>query len=192
MTAVAAPPQVVVGAVVFTDIVGFTEYTAIEGDERALELLTVQEQLVQAALPQGARVVKELGDGLLLWFPDACDAVTSALALQARFEAESSRLFVPLWVRMGMHWGHQTRRRDDLVGHDVNVASRIVNVAAPGEVLVSEATVAAVGDRETGARFEEIGPVVMKGLPEPVRLFRATPAEPSPPAPLPLWRERGA
>jgi adenylate cyclase len=175
--AVAAPVEVVVGAVVFTDIVGFTEYTAIEGDERALSLLTLQEELVESALPPGARIVKELGDGLLLWFPDACDAVAASLALQARFDAESSRLLVPLWVRMGMHWGHQTRRRNDLVGHDVNVASRIVNFAAPGELLVSEATVEAVGERPTIARFEEIGPVVMKGIPEPVRLFRATPPD---------------
>ncbi|MEO9254099.1 MAG: adenylate/guanylate cyclase domain-containing protein [Tepidiformaceae bacterium] len=175
MTAVAAPPQVVVGAVVFTDIVGFTEYTAIEGDVRALELLTLQERLVQEALPEGARLVKELGDGLMLWFPDAVAAVAAALGLQARFDLESEKLMVPLWVRMGMHWGHQTRRRDDLVGHDVNIASRIVNVAAPGEVLVSEATVDAIGTRDSGAQFDEIGPVVMKGIPEPVRLFRATP-----------------
>lgn len=174
MTAVAAPAEVVVGAVVFTDIVGFTEYTAIEGDERALELLTTQEQLVQETLPEGARLVKELGDGLMLWFPDACGAVDTSLALQARFELESSRLMVPLWVRMGLHWGRQTRRRNDLVGHDVNIASRIVNLASPGEVLVSAAIVDAVGSCGSRAHFEEIGPVVMKGIPEPVRLFRAT------------------
>ena len=59
------------GAIVFTDIVGFTEFTAVEGDEQALELLRTQEQLVNDVLPTDARVVKELGDGLLLWFPDA-------------------------------------------------------------------------------------------------------------------------
>jgi class 3 adenylate cyclase len=157
----------------FTDIVGFTEYTAVQGDAEALKLLSLQERLVQDALPPGARVVKELGDGLLLWFPDACAAVECALALQSRFERESFESMLPLWVRMGIHWGHQTRRRDDIIGHDVNVASRIVNVAGPGELLVSEATVAEVGQTAIAATFEPIGPVIMKGIPEPIRLYRA-------------------
>ena len=63
------------GAIVFTDIVGFTEFTALEGDEQALELLHTQERLVNDALPTGRHVVKELGDGLLLWFPDVAGAL---------------------------------------------------------------------------------------------------------------------
>ena len=102
MTARAAAPQVLVGAVVFTDLVGFTEYTALQGDEDALELLAVQERLVEAALPPGARVVKELGDGLLLWFPDACGAVETSLDLQDTFERESNESMLPLWVRIGV------------------------------------------------------------------------------------------
>jgi adenylate cyclase len=166
--------DVLEGVVMFTDIVGFTEYTAVEGDQKALELLTLQERIVSEALPPGARVVKELGDGLLLWFPDPCAAVLCALALQTRFDAQWTDRMLPLWVRMGMHWGQQTRRRDDVVGHDVNVASRIVNVAGAGELVLSEATVREVGRRSLqGASFDEIGPVMMKGIPEPIRLFRA-------------------
>ncbi|HUI48231.1 MAG TPA: adenylate/guanylate cyclase domain-containing protein, partial [Acidimicrobiia bacterium] len=56
------------GAIVFTDIVGFTALTDAHGDDLALALLERQEQMVRAALPEAARVVKELGDGLLLWF----------------------------------------------------------------------------------------------------------------------------
>ena len=54
------------GAVVFTDLVGFTEYTAIQGDDAAVALLPTQEEIVQRKLPDGARIVKELGDGLML------------------------------------------------------------------------------------------------------------------------------
>ena len=60
------------GAVAFTDIVGFTEFCAVRGDDEALALLSLQERLVRNALPPGARIVKELGDGLLLWFPVFC------------------------------------------------------------------------------------------------------------------------
>ena len=62
----------------------------------------------------------------------------------------------------------------DLVGHDVNVASRILDIAGPGEVLASEPTRLSVEGRVPGVCFDELVPVVMKGIPEPVRLWRAT------------------
>jgi class 3 adenylate cyclase len=161
------------GAVAFTDIVGFTEFTAVRGDDEAVALLSLKERLVRAALPEGARIVKELGDGLLLWFPAAAAALTTCLDLQEAFERESENPRVPLWVRMGLHWGCPTRRGDDLVGHDINVTARIVDVAGPGEVLVSEALHAQCAATVDDVLFDELGPVVMKGVPEPVRLYRA-------------------
>jgi len=160
------------GAVVFTDIVGFTEFTAHHGDDEALALLDRQEKVVRATLPDAARVVKELGDGLLLWFPEAVGALGACLALSERFEEEAAT-DVPLWVRVGMHWGCPTRRGDDLVGHDVNLAARIVDVAGPGEVLVSEPVREQVHGRVQGLRLDELGPVVMKGIPDAVPLYRA-------------------
>jgi adenylate cyclase len=160
------------GAVVFTDIVGFTEFTAGHGDDEALALLDRQEKMVRAALPDEARVVKDLGDGLMLWFPEAVSALGSCLAVADRFEEEAAT-DVPLWVRVGMHWGCPTRRGDDLVGHDVNLASRIVDVAGPGEVLVSEPVRELVHGRVPRLRLDELGPVVMKGIPDAVPLYRA-------------------
>jgi len=171
-TATAAAEEIW-GAIVFTDIVGFTQFTALEGDEQALALLDTQERLVNDALPTGARVVKELGDGLLLWFPDGVSAITTTLELQCRFEDESA-IGMPLWVRMGVHCGKALVKGTDLVGHDVNVASRILDVAGPGEVLVSDQVRVDVEGRVASVAFDEIGPVVMKGIPEPVRLWRAT------------------
>lgn len=73
-----------------------------------------------------------------------------------------------------IHRGRPTRRREDIVERDGNLASRIVNVAGPGEVLLPEAAVvAANGALAAIAEIEELGPVVMKGIPEPVRLYRA-------------------
>ena len=168
-----SPPPTVAGAVVFTDIVSFTEFTAIEGDEAANALLTAQEDIVNAVLPPEARLVKELGDGLMLWFPDAESALRICLTLLRRFEDYSSSTLQPLWVRMGIHWGRQTRRRDDLIGHDVNLAARIAEQAGPSELLLSEDTVRQLDRPITD--LEEIGLVVMKGIPDPIRLFRALP-----------------
>ena len=65
------------------------------------------------------------------------------------------------------------RRRDDLIGHDVNLAARIADQAGSAELLLSEATVDRLAGPLDRDRFEEIGPVLMKGIPGPIRLFRA-------------------
>lgn len=163
--------SVATGAVVFTDLVGFTQFTATSGDEEALRLLAVQDRIVRDLLPSDARIVKELGDGLMLFFPEPCSAVTTMLAMLVVFDETAEAEMLPLWARVGAHWGSPRRRGDDLVGHDANVAARIVDVASPGEVLVSEALLRA-GDH-CEATFDELGPVMMKGLGEPISLFRA-------------------
>jgi adenylate cyclase len=173
MTATALPDRATVrGTVMFTDIVGFTEFNAIRGDAEAVELLALQERIVKQELPDDARIVKELGDGLMVWFEDACDAIETGLRLQVRFEEEAWNSDTPLWVRVGLHHGQQTKRGHDLLGHDVNVASRIVNFADSGEVLASEATVQEANARLQGIEAERLGPVIMKGIPTPINLFR--------------------
>ena len=161
----------VTGTIVFTDIVGFTQLTDEHGDDLALTMLERQEVIVRRALPQSARVVKELGDGLLLWFDEPRGAILTALALQQAFEEESDG-DLPMWVRIGMHWGCPRARGDDIVGRDVNLASRITDLAAPGEVLCSEATAAQAGEMP-GVGFEPLGPVYVRGIAEPVPLVRA-------------------
>src|SRR5579862_2986174 len=94
----------VTGTIVFTDIVGFTQLTDEHGDDLALSLLERQEELVRRALPDAARIVKELGDGLMLWFDEPGSAIVTALGLQQAFEEESDG-DMPMWVRIGMHYG---------------------------------------------------------------------------------------
>jgi adenylate cyclase len=160
------------GAVVFTDIVDFTRYNAERGDDAAVELLEQQIALVRDALPPCARVVKELGDGLMLWVPDAFAALETCLSVQGRV-TERQQGDDPTFVRIGGHWGSPRRRGDDFVGNVVNLAARIVDLAGAGEVLVSEALLGAAGDlSELDARTHELGPVFVKGVPDPVALYR--------------------
>ena len=171
----AAPPAAtsVRGTIVFTDIVGFTEFTALRGDGEALALLAAQESIVREELGPEARIVKDMGDGMMLWFEDACAAIEAALCMQERFEATTMESDAPLSVRIGVHAGQQTKRGADLVGHDVNVASRIMALAGSGEVLTSEATVQSISAPPSNLTFERLGPAVMKGIPDPVNLYRA-------------------
>ena len=64
------PVATVTGTIVFTDIVGFTQLTDEHGDDLALTMLERQEEIVRRELPDTGRIVKELGDGLMLWFDD--------------------------------------------------------------------------------------------------------------------------
>ena len=173
MATAPAKSNVVQGTIMFTDIVGFTEFTALRGDDEAIELLSLQERIVGEELRDDSRIVKQLGDGLMIWFGDPCAAIETGLRLQERFEQAAWDSDTPLWVRIGLHSGQQSRRGDDLIGHDVNVASRIVNLADQGEVLASEATVASADGGLPDVDFKRLGPVVMKGIPDPINLFRA-------------------
>ena len=159
------------GTIVFTDIVGFTQLTDEHGDDLAMTLLERQEQLVRRTLPDDARVVKELGDGLLLWFDDASSAIVTCLGLQRAFEDESEG-DVPMWVRIGMHWGCPRVRGDDIIGRDVNLAARISELAGPGEVLCSETTADRAG-AVPGCEFEPLGSVFVRGIADAVPLMRA-------------------
>ena len=172
MTAAVVESRVIQGTIMFTDIVGFTEFNALRGDEEAVALLATQDEIVRREIGDDARIVKELGDGLMLWFGDACAAVEAGLRLQERFEEETTKSDAPLWVRIGVHHGRQIARGDDLVGHDVNVAQRIMDLAGSGEVLASEATVSSIGRPPEYVAFERLGPAVMKGIPTPINLYR--------------------
>jgi class 3 adenylate cyclase len=117
--------------VAFTDLEGFTAFTATEGDEVAGHLLLdhhrAAEQITQR---RGGRVVKRLGDGLLLMFSSAPAAVLSCLEL---------RQTAPLRLRSGIHAGDVYLTADgDLIGHVVNLAAKVAASARPGELLVTD------------------------------------------------------
>lgn len=181
MTSPGADPA---GAIVFTDIVGFTELTDLHGDDVALAVVDRQLALVRRVLPEGARIVKELGDGVLLWFDDPVAAVDAALELLARFGRESVD-GMPLWIRIGMHWGAPRRRGDDIIGRDVNLASRVAGVAGAGEAICTEQLIAAVGgaDALPHVRFESLGSVFVKGFADAVPVASVLPAGPLPTTP---------
>jgi len=168
------------GAIVFTDIVGFTELTEQHGDDLALELVEHQGRTVRDALPPSGRVVKELGDGLLLWFDSLGDAVVTSLALQSCFAGPTVRsadAAVPLWVRIGVHWGAPRWRGDDIIGRDVNLTSRLTALAGAGEVICSGDVVDAWATTTMPpdgpvVQFRPLGPTYVKGIADPIRAYR--------------------
>jgi adenylate cyclase len=124
----------------FCDLVGFTALTDAEGDERAAAVAAALQLRVRGlAGDHDAEVVKGMGDAAMLRCGDPAAAIRMALRLVD--EVESDPELPP--VRVGVHSGPAVAHDGDWFGRAVNVASRLCSVAAGGEVLVSESTLAA-------------------------------------------------
>ena len=125
-------------AIVFTDLVGFSNWALEAGDEAALEVLRqvgdAEQKTVSAN--KGA-VVKRLGDGAMAVFSDAGQAVSAALAAQQEISEIEVEGYRPT-QRAGVHKGTPRKVKGDFLGIDVNIAARVGDCAKGGEVLISE------------------------------------------------------
>jgi adenylate cyclase len=152
--------------VVFVDLVGFTVLSSDLGDAAAAELARkFNDQLMDSALEHDGRVIKTMGDGAMLFFESAPQAVLAGLDLLEQLPRQG---LPPL--RAGIHRGPVVAQSGDYYGNTVNLAARITDYARPNEVLVSAPVLPQPID---GVELEEIGEVTLKGVAQPVRLSRA-------------------
>ena len=153
-------------AVVFLDLVGYTQLTEERGDQVAAELAGTLSGLVERSsrAHQGAPV-KWLGDGVMFHFRDPADAVASSLEMVQE---------VPIAglppAHVGVAAGPVVANGGDYFGRTVNLASRITGRAGAGQVLVSESVAKAAAP---DVRFVELGEVNLKGFAKPVKVFEA-------------------
>jgi adenylate cyclase len=150
--------------VAFTDLEGFTHFTATEGDEVAAALIADHHKLMGPIVrSRGGRIVKRLGDGLMLTFPSPEAGILAALELVDAIDS-------PLRLRAGLHMGEARVRHDDVLGHVVNVAARITEQAKGGCVLASVDVRDAVMPMK-GVAFGRARRTKLKGV-EPMSLVR--------------------
>ena len=139
-------------AILFTDLVDFSDWTLEAGDTMAVELLR---QVGLATEPivgeRGGRVVKRLGDGLMAVFDEPAQAVDAALDMARAIDGIEIEGHRPQ-LRAGIHLGRPRRLGSDYFGVDVNVAARVANAAGPGQVLVSQAVRDRLDDAELQLR----------------------------------------
>jgi adenylate cyclase len=158
-------------AIVFADLAGYARLTVERGDEEALAAVERFVEAVERTLPSDARVIKTLGDEVMVVGPDAGALVRWAVELRA---ATSPGDPPP---RIGMHYGDALYRDGDYYGREINQAARVVARAGGGEVLVTRPVVE-VSSSLDGVRFERIGEVGLKGFSEPTELFIASTKDP--------------
>jgi adenylate cyclase len=156
-------------AVAFADLAGYTRFTEEEGEEEALSFVERFVEGVTNTLPDGARVVKTIGDEVMVVGQDVQALVDWAVGFAAMFEERPQ-------PRIGIHYGSTLYRDGDYFGREVNLASRVVARARGGEVLLTDSVIESVRDT-SHLSFEPIGQVKLKGFDEPRQLCRASPQE---------------
>lgn len=155
-------------AIAFADLAGYTRMTEELGDAEAAGVVERFIERVEGSLPGDARIVKTIGDEVMIVGSDVEALARWAVAFQAS-EDQRPR------PRIGVHAGHVVYRDGDYYGREVNQAARVVARAAAGEVLVTRA----VADAVRGAvALEPIGSVKLKGFSAPTELFLAAVASP--------------
>jgi len=154
--------------IAFADLAGYTRLTEEAGEEEAVDAVERFIEDVEVTLPDDARVVKTIGDEVMVVGSDPSGLVDWAVALQ-RMVADRRPL-----PRIGIHYGLTLYRDGDYYGREVNLAARVAARAAGGEVVVTSAVVQAA---EPHLEFERIGEVRLKGFSDPTELFAAGAAD---------------
>ena len=150
-------------AIAFADLAGYTRLTEEAGEEEAVDIIERFVEAVQDTLPDDARVIKTIGDEVMIVGSDASAVLDWAVGFQ---QLQNER---PL-PRIGIHQGLTLYRDGDYYGRAVNLAARVGARAAGGEVLVTRPLVEAAGSH---LEFEHIGEVKLKGFSESTELFLA-------------------
>jgi adenylate cyclase len=149
--------------IAFADLAGYTRLTEEEGELQAVDAVERFVEAVEVTLPDEARVIKTIGDEVMIVGSDPATLIDWAVGFQ-RLHAER-----PL-PRIGIHYGEALYRDGDYYGRDVNIASRVAARSAGGEVLVTRPVVEHAGAH---LEFERIGEVKLKGFNEPTEMFVA-------------------
>ena len=155
-------------AIVFTDIVGFTNLTA-KNQQKASDLLDIQRDLLKPLVKSyGGKWVKEMGDGLILTFDTVNNAVECCLSIQNK-----AKKIDDLVLRIGIHLGEILEKENDIIGDDVNVTARIEPFSAPGGIAISNKIHDAI-IREDGFDTKYLGKPKLKGVGQEVKVYCIT------------------
>lgn len=164
-------PGARVVSVAFADLVGFTRLGEVVPPEDLERLANRLADAAREVAVGPVRLIKTIGDAVMLVSPDAAALLDAALALVAATETDED--FPRL--RVGLATGLAVSRAGDWFGSPVNLASRVTGAARPGSVLVAESTREAVGETERFT-WSFAGARRLKGIKGEVKLFRARPA----------------
>ena len=160
--------------IVFTDLVDFSKWSLMAGDEASVALLREVSVAIEPPVSEHTgKVVKRLGDGMMAVFADPTDAIEAVQAARDRLGTVEVAGYRPR-LRAGLHVGRPERVGDDYFGVDVNIAARVAEAASANEVLVSNRVVAELDPGRYKARRKLL--FRAKGVPGEVKVYSVRPA----------------
>ncbi len=161
-------------AIVAADMVGYSRLMEIDEADTLARQKAIQAELINPKVKEfGGRVVKTTGDGALIEFPSAVNAVLCSVAVQREMAGREADIPEDRRIayRIGINLGEIIHDGDDIFGDGVNVASRLEGLAEPGGIRISEAVFNNVkGKLDLG--FADLGPQKVKNLAEPIPTFQ--------------------
>ena len=156
-------------AVLAADVAGYSRLMAADEVGTLDALRTLRRELVDPAIAEHkGRIVKTTGDGMLVEFASAVDAVTCAMAVQTAMAARAGNLS----FRIGINVGDIIIDGDDIFGDGVNVAARVENECEPGGVFLSDDTFRQIRAK-TSFGFDDLGERSLKNIDRPIRVYAA-------------------
>lgn len=154
--------------VLFTDLVGSTELRESLGDDRADSLRREHDRLLRSAISaHGGTEVKGTGDGLMVVFNSAAEAVAAAVEMQRAFRRSTRAFEAPIEIRIGISSGDVLWEGDDCFGRPVVEARRLCDSTDGGRILVADVVRVLAGSRGDHA-FKPLPALTLKGLGDPV------------------------
>ncbi|MHB1907246.1 MAG: adenylate/guanylate cyclase domain-containing protein [Nitrososphaerales archaeon] len=160
-------------AIMFVDLVGYTKLSQ-KNESTAIQLLYEEREILRAAFARyGGKEIKTIGDGFLVEFASALDAVRCAVAIQSsvRQRNVSSETGESIQVRIGIHAGDVIHSEDDILGDAVNVASRIEPIAEPGGICISDIVQNHLRNKIENPMIS-LGRMQLKNLEQPMEVFK--------------------
>ncbi len=151
-------------AIVFTDIVGYTKQME-KNEERTMQLLQKQREIIFPIVEShDGEIIKEIGDGLLMMFNSAVEAVRCTINIQTQLKEED------LTIRAGIHIGDVIFKGGDVFGSAVNTAARIEPLAQPNGICISEDVRNQIRNKDDIKTYS-CGKKELKGVNEHVEIF---------------------
>lgn len=156
----------------FTDMVDYTR-TAQRDEQRALDLVREQEDIVRPLVSEhSGRLVKSTGDGFLVEFNSVLNAAEAAIAIQSQVHERSAGSRVDrLRLRIGLHVGDVQGREGDILGDAVNLAARVLSIAEPEGIALTEQVVDYL-HHKLKLPIEGLGTRALKGVDQPIPVYR--------------------
>jgi adenylate cyclase len=161
-------------AILSADVVGYSRLMGIDETRTLARLNALRRELIDPAIAaHSGRIVKLMGDGALVEFASAVDAVTCAIEIQKQLRDHdaASTEGDPIRFRIGINVGDIIIEGDDILGDGVNIAARIEGIAEPGGISISEDAWRQVQGK-VAANFIDAGEQSLKNIARPVRVYR--------------------